>query len=290
MAAEQLGSITREDGSTQVTYSGRPLYYYALDETPGDALGQGENDEWFVVSTEGEAITTPILATLEMEHDATPIPTVVVAAAPIPCPTSSAPLPMIPFPEGQELVAIEDYAIGAFYPGRFVAVVDVPLTLFMIRLNSEHLNTFSLQPFLRSTRFLAPGVLAEYNFIPDQSGDFRLLNEGHGGRGDFLVADTPEEAKQRVAELGVQVIAIIHDPQGGRIIPSRIVVQKDIPVKMFNIGFRGTERVSIDLFYCSDESNIERGRVTIFDFTPDAVGEYAIRYDEHDVIGILTVE
>ena len=105
-----------------------------------------------------------------------------------------------------------------------------------------------------------------------------------------MVVDTSDEAKRRVAEFGVQVIAIIHDPQGGRIIPSRIVVQKDIPVKMFDIGFRGAERVSIDPFYCSNESNIERGKVTIFEFTPDAVGEYAIRYDEHDVIGILTVE
>lgn len=45
-----LGTVKRTDGSTQVTYDGKPLYYYAKDANPGDALGQGVNDAWFVVS------------------------------------------------------------------------------------------------------------------------------------------------------------------------------------------------------------------------------------------------
>lgn len=34
-----LGTITRDDGSTQVTYNGLPLYFFANDKAPGDANG-----------------------------------------------------------------------------------------------------------------------------------------------------------------------------------------------------------------------------------------------------------
>jgi predicted lipoprotein with Yx(FWY)xxD motif len=36
-----LGTITRSDGSTQVTYNGMPLYYYKGDQKPGDTTGNG---------------------------------------------------------------------------------------------------------------------------------------------------------------------------------------------------------------------------------------------------------
>jgi predicted lipoprotein with Yx(FWY)xxD motif len=51
-----LGSTTRTDGSSQVTYNGWPLYYFAGDTAPGDTNGQGINDVWFVVSPAGEPI------------------------------------------------------------------------------------------------------------------------------------------------------------------------------------------------------------------------------------------
>lgn len=51
-----LGTLTRSDGSTQVTYNGWPLYYWANDVAAGDTTGQGVNGVWFVVDPEGEAI------------------------------------------------------------------------------------------------------------------------------------------------------------------------------------------------------------------------------------------
>lgn len=55
--ASLLGTTEREDGSTQVTLDGHPLYYFASDEAADDVNGQGVGDVWYVVSPEGEAIT-----------------------------------------------------------------------------------------------------------------------------------------------------------------------------------------------------------------------------------------
>ncbi len=54
--ATLLGTITRDDGTMQVTYNGWPLYYYAQDTAAGDANGQGVGDVWYLVSPAGEAI------------------------------------------------------------------------------------------------------------------------------------------------------------------------------------------------------------------------------------------
>ncbi len=45
-----LGTIKRTDGSTQVTYNGWPLYYYAADTKAGDTNGQGFGSVWYVVA------------------------------------------------------------------------------------------------------------------------------------------------------------------------------------------------------------------------------------------------
>lgn len=57
--ADRLGLIEREDGSLQVTYDGWPLYYFARDVYPGDALGQGLDHlggHWYLISPAGEII------------------------------------------------------------------------------------------------------------------------------------------------------------------------------------------------------------------------------------------
>lgn len=44
-----LSVITREDGSTQYAYKGKPLYYYVEDYTPGATAGHGVGNRWWVV-------------------------------------------------------------------------------------------------------------------------------------------------------------------------------------------------------------------------------------------------
>uniref|UniRef100_A0A540VG41 Lipoprotein n=2 Tax=Litorilinea aerophila TaxID=1204385 RepID=A0A540VG41_9CHLR len=51
-----LGITERTDGTLQVTYNGWPLYYFARDERPGDTLGQGVGDVWYVISPTGEVV------------------------------------------------------------------------------------------------------------------------------------------------------------------------------------------------------------------------------------------
>ena len=51
-----FGSITRDDGSKQVTYAGHPLYYYGGDTAAGDTNGQGLFDKWHMLGADGTAI------------------------------------------------------------------------------------------------------------------------------------------------------------------------------------------------------------------------------------------
>lgn len=48
-----LSTFERENGDTQVAVAGWPLYYFAGDEAPGDANGQGLNDVWWVLAADG---------------------------------------------------------------------------------------------------------------------------------------------------------------------------------------------------------------------------------------------
>lgn len=52
-----IGSTQRKDGTTQVTYKGMPLYYWAKDKQAGDTTGQGVGGVWWVITPAGEAIT-----------------------------------------------------------------------------------------------------------------------------------------------------------------------------------------------------------------------------------------
>jgi predicted lipoprotein with Yx(FWY)xxD motif len=54
--ATKFGTTTRTDGSTQVTYNGWPLYFYAKDKQPGDTTGQAVGSVWYLVSATGDAI------------------------------------------------------------------------------------------------------------------------------------------------------------------------------------------------------------------------------------------
>lgn len=58
-SASLLGTTTRTDGKTEVTYAGHPLYYFVQDKEESDATGQGVDGFgglWWVLSPSGAAV------------------------------------------------------------------------------------------------------------------------------------------------------------------------------------------------------------------------------------------
>jgi predicted lipoprotein with Yx(FWY)xxD motif len=56
-----LGTISRSDGTKQVTYAGHPLYYFAGDKAAGQTNGEGSNGfgaPWYLVAPSGNQITS----------------------------------------------------------------------------------------------------------------------------------------------------------------------------------------------------------------------------------------
>ncbi|WP_331753127.1 hypothetical protein OG440_39385 (plasmid) [Streptomyces sp. NBC_00637] len=57
--ATLLGTTKRSDGSTEVTYNGHPLYYYAGDTKPGDTNGEELSQfgaKWYVLNAAGDKV------------------------------------------------------------------------------------------------------------------------------------------------------------------------------------------------------------------------------------------
>jgi predicted lipoprotein with Yx(FWY)xxD motif len=64
-----FGTTTRDDGSTQVTHNGQPLYYYASDTAAGDAKGEGVGGVWSIAQV-GEASASSGAQASESESEA----------------------------------------------------------------------------------------------------------------------------------------------------------------------------------------------------------------------------
>jgi predicted lipoprotein with Yx(FWY)xxD motif len=61
--ASDIGTITRSDGTKQVTYDGHPLYYFSGDSGPGAATGQGSDAfgaKWWLVAPTGSDVTAGV--------------------------------------------------------------------------------------------------------------------------------------------------------------------------------------------------------------------------------------
>ena len=85
--ASDIGTITRSDGTKQVTYDGHPLYYFSGDSGPGTASGQGSDAFgalWWLVAPTGSDVTASVTSFTAGGSGAAPAP-----AAPASSPASS---------------------------------------------------------------------------------------------------------------------------------------------------------------------------------------------------------
>ncbi|WP_345633852.1 hypothetical protein [Rugosimonospora acidiphila] len=55
----RLGTVTRQDGTQQVTVGGQPVYRFAQDQVPGQTRGQGSQGVWFAVAPDGGKAAPP---------------------------------------------------------------------------------------------------------------------------------------------------------------------------------------------------------------------------------------
>ncbi|RKT18711.1 putative lipoprotein with Yx(FWY)xxD motif [Streptomyces sp. 1114.5] len=85
-----VGTVTRSDGTKQITLNGRPVYRYSQDAKPGDTKGQGVAGTWFAVTPSGGKAGTGTSA----PGPATPSPMNPGPATP--SPANPSPMPSIP--------------------------------------------------------------------------------------------------------------------------------------------------------------------------------------------------
>ena len=50
----EVSTMTREDGTIQVTVNGFPVYFFSGDSAAGDVNGQGIGSKWYVMTADGE--------------------------------------------------------------------------------------------------------------------------------------------------------------------------------------------------------------------------------------------
>jgi hypothetical protein len=91
--ASDLGTITRSDGTKQVTYDGHPLYYFSGDSGAGTATGQGSDGfgaKWWLVDPSGSDVTASVSSfTASVSAPAAPAASVAPAAPAAPSSSSA---------------------------------------------------------------------------------------------------------------------------------------------------------------------------------------------------------
>ena len=224
---------------------------------------------------------------LKVMENATPTPEGMVE----PTPTPTADAMVMEEPAIQEVAIIENYISDArFFPKVIVVLKDMPVRLYLTRLHREHVNKFTISPFFNSSAEVLPGQIGVIEFLPDRLGEFGIRNVGHNFEATLVVVESIEEKNKFYAERGKQMFALIHSVDEFRVFPDALVVQKDIPMTVFNIGLIAEHKVSFKPFHDPEDFNIGPRKITPINFTPNTAGDFTIRHEFHGFTGTLTVE
>lgn len=190
----------------------------------------------------------------------------------------------------QELALLENYAATSFFPETIVVLKGVPVRLYFSRLHQEHVNRFTIEPFLDSSDVILPGEVGVLEFLPDEVGVFEINNVGHDFQATLIVVEDEEAARAMLTEPGIQTLALIYRLDDGRIFPGEVVVERGMPIKVYSLGIEADYRVSVPPFYSAEAVNVGMGEINTFEFTPDQAGTFTIRDELHGLEATLIVK
>ncbi|MCZ6678835.1 MAG: hypothetical protein O7E52_16500 [Candidatus Poribacteria bacterium] len=186
-----------------------------------------------------------------------------------------------------ELALIQRVYPAQYFPDVVVVQKDVPVKFYITTIQQEHQNKVSVEPFFVTTEPVVPGKTRATLFTPAQAGTFTIRNLGHGFTGELFVAETAQQVKEKRVEKGFQEFSLLYSAE--RLYPQRVIVQKDVPVKLYNIGLREEHEVRLEPFLQTLQT-VTPNDVTTFEFVPDELGTFIIRDETFNQTAELIVE
>lgn len=90
----------------------------------------------------------------------------------------------------QEFALIMDYPGNRFYPSSLTVKVGQPVRLFVTTLTREHVNRFSVEPWVRQSDVVMPGQVVVAEFTPSRVGTFKIVNIGHNFEAQLVVVNS----------------------------------------------------------------------------------------------------
>lgn len=118
----------------------------------------------------------------------------------IPSPGESAPLAFPQLAQGEKIaqapskvqefeMTMNVFPAGKFSPDPLTVKKGIQVRLLMKALQREHLNQISIRPFMTNVTLEPPGKVTVIEFIPTQTGSFKIRNLGHDFEGTLIVVE-----------------------------------------------------------------------------------------------------
>jgi len=217
-------------------------------------------------------------------------------------PAGEQPAPPTPPEAGLEVspsASVQEYALiqrlyDRYFPDPLIVTRGVPVKLYITTIAREHVNKISIMPFVPETDLVLPGKITLVRFTPQEAGEFEILNLGHGFTGKLIVAESEAAAKQLQAAQDVQEVALIHSLPDAQTFPDTIVVQLGPAVQIANTALSEAHWVSlapwVEAPSPEESGNVKPKEITLFEFTPERSGTFAISHTVHGFAGKLVVE
>lgn len=192
----------------------------------------------------------------------------------------------LPGSAAQELAVIQEL-YDHYWPDPLVLQQGLPTILYAVTDGLEHVNRWTIGPFAEAEG-MRPGQVFTFAFTPDQPGTFEIFNVGHNFSGKMIVAADCAEADRLRTEQGAQAIALIHSPADSRLFPDPITVRPGLPVRLYNLSVSGDHQVSVEAL-APEPIAVGPRSIAQMEFTPQQVGEFAIRHTDDALTGRLVV-